>query len=123
MQPRECLCNPLDHIQVGPVAFARFDGAPLPRGVLQPTSPRGQKGAVLGMACPDFHLDHPQLLRSTSEELAGGTFAPPGAKWGPPLTLSSRPSSSAPDPCPSGVESLKREPGWNGSGSVGQASG
>ena len=45
------------------------------------------------------------------------------AKWGPPLTLSSRPSSSAPDPGPSGVESLRREPGWNGSDPVGQASG
>jgi hypothetical protein len=42
--------NPLDRIQVGPVPVARLDGVPLAGGILEPPTPLGDVGAVLGGA-------------------------------------------------------------------------
>jgi hypothetical protein len=43
------LTNPLDHIEVCPVAVACLDRVPLAGIVLEPTTPVGQIWAVLGV--------------------------------------------------------------------------
>ena len=62
--------DPLDRVQVGPVAAARLDRVPLAGGVLEPSSPFGDERAVLGMPGPVLGVDETEAsLREQAERL------------------------------------------------------
>jgi hypothetical protein len=55
---RALASDSLDSIQVGPMPVARFDRVPLARSVLEPSTPLGWIGTVLGVVRPVLGLDH-----------------------------------------------------------------
>ena len=60
--------NPLDRVKVGPVAVARFHRVPFAGPVLEPTTPDGGVGTVLGVPGPVLGLDHPKAALGAKTE-------------------------------------------------------
>jgi hypothetical protein len=53
------------------VSIAGFDRMPLASSVLEPTSPLGNVGAMLGVASPILGLDEPEALVRLANEALG----------------------------------------------------
>src|ERR1035441_315241 len=69
--PDLALTDPPHGIQIRPVTVTRLDRVPLAGPVLEPPTPLGHIGTVLGVAGPVLGLDHPEaMLRKEGEGLA-----------------------------------------------------
>ena len=64
------------------MTLAGLDRVPLPYTVFEPTSPLGQVGAVLSMACPVAGLDEPEALAQEAGERLGVVGEDHGSKVG-----------------------------------------
>lgn len=75
--------DPLNRFQVGPVAVAGFNRVPLAGPVLEPPTPHGEIGAMLGVPGPVLRLDESEApLREQAERFGvvihGSTVGPGG---------------------------------------------
>ena len=75
------------------MTVARIDGVAVPGPILEPASPLGQVGAVLGMASPVLGLDHPEGHCCVDGSSAAGY--PASAKLAVQITSASSSNAAA----------------------------